>query len=480
MNLIDKLLIKSDQSIREAMNLIDQNAQGITFVVDEDRKLLGVATDGDLRRSLLEGCTLETNIKSAMNIDFTSLPITSEDSLIRKTFSSKLRMIPLCDESGNIVDVADSQRSHRIPLIEPNLSGREMEYVNNCIETNWISSQGSYVGLFEKQFEDMHVGMRALAVSNGTVALHLALSALGIKSGDEVILPNVTFAATINSVIYCNATPVLCEINSETMCIDPREVEKLVSDKTKAIIPVHLYGQVCNMEQLSLIAQKYNILMIEDCAEAIGSSIENIPVGTFCDASTFSFFGNKTISTGEGGMVLFKDEKIYSEAKILRDHGMTPGKRYWHDKVGFNYRLTNLQAAIGVAQMERLGEIIDRKRKIAKFYNEKFKNINEILQMPFEIEKTVHSNWLYTVVMRPEINRDLVMKKMLTKGIDTRPIFYPLHEMPPYREFSHSEVLNNSISCSHSGISFPSSITLKENELNFIADTFIEIIKKKT
>lgn len=475
MHALENLVVESFETIRSAMEKVSINASGICFVT-ESGKLVGVATDGDLRRALLSGMELNSLVTEAMNRQFVSLPVNSDDRTIRKAFSNKLKMIPLCDESGNLVDVADIYKSHRIPLLEPELIGRELEYVQDCIETNWISSQGRYVQHFEQEFDKLHSGMNSLTVSNGTVALHLALHALGVGVGDEVIVPNITFAATINSVLHCNATPVICEIDPLTLCIDPREVEKLISSSTKAILIVHLYGQVCEIDALQILAKERGLLLIEDCAEAIGSEWKGARVGCFGDASTFSFFGNKTISTGEGGMVMFKEKRIFDRARILRDHGMTPGKRYWHEEIGFNYRLTNLQAAIGVAQLERLPEIIQKKLAIAEKYSQKFMRNPKIVQLPKSTTDSLHSNWLYTIILDKEIDRNLIMSKMLEHGIDTRPIFYPLHEMPPYKSCRKSNSLASGIWASKHGLCLPSSVSLLDSEIEYIADVLINLI----
>lgn len=472
---LKKITILSGSTILQTMRVVNDNGFGICFVID-NKKLIGVVTDGDIRRALLKGQPTESVIDTVMNHKYLSLPVTSKDSLIRSKFSNKIKFIPLCDEIGNLVDVADIFKSHRIPVLEPSLSGREMEYVQDCIQSNWISSQGSYVTRFEKIFSKMHHKKHAIAVSNGTSALHLALLSLDIGSNDEVIVPNITFASSVNSIIYCDATPVLCEIDKNTWCVDPNEIEKLITDKTKAIMPVHLYGQVCEMDKIIKIAQKYNLKIIEDCAEAIGSTYNNKPVGVFGDASTFSFFGNKTISTGEGGMVIFPDIEIAQKARILRDHGMSPDKRYWHDKVGYNFRLTNIQAAIGVAQMERLDEIINRKINIAKAYDKKLSKIKGINKLPSHQKNIRHSNWLYTILLDKKFNRDVILKKLMNKGVDTRPVFYPLNSMPPYKNFRHSDKLVNSHNISNFGLSLPSASTLKDEDIDFVTKNLISLL----
>ena len=475
MNNIKKYTSSSSNNIAQVMKIIDHNGEGICFIL-ENEKLIGVVTDGDLRRSLIKGSEMSTNIKKVMNTDFISLPIHTNDNKIRSTFSKKLRIIPLCDNDNKLIDLADSFRSHRIPILEPSLKGNEIKYVSDCLETNWISSQGNYVNKFENIFNNLHQGYHSLAVSNGTVALHLALIALGVGKEDEVIVPNITFAASINSIIHSGATPVLCEIDEKSWCINVDEAEKLITKKTKAIMPVHLFGQVCDVEKIQALAKKYNLLIIEDCAEAIGSSFMQNSVGTFGDASTFSFFGNKTISTGEGGMVLFKDIKFAEKARQLRDHGMSKEKKYWHNVVGFNYRLTNIQAAIGVAQMERFNQIIKKKLEVAKFYSENLKHVKKIKMFPLVQKKIVHSNWVFTIVFDENVDRDKIIKSMITRGIDTRPVFYPLSSMPPYKKYRCSENLSSSIQISKFGLSLPSSVSIKLDEMNFVVNSLEKIL----
>lgn len=478
MDKIEELIVEAHQTIGEALQVIDRNARGICLVT-ETGKLVGVASDGDIRRGLIRNANLERPIREVMNRSFTALPVQSSEKQIRQNFSTRFRLIPLLNEVGKVVDVADVQRSHRIPVLEPHLSGNELEYVLDCVSSNWISSQGAYVHLFEKMFEEMHPGTQALAVSSGTTALHLALEALGLKEGDEVIVPNLTFAASINAVLYCRATPVLCEIDPVTWCLDTEEAEKMITPHTKVIMPIHLYGQVCQMDKIRDLAQSYQLLMIEDCAEAIGSQWRKQQVGTFGDAATFSFFGNKTISTGEGGMVLFRDPKVLQRARLLRDHGMMPGKHYWHEVVGFNYRLTNLQAAVGVAQLERFSSILGKKRQIAATYSENLTSVEGILQLPDENSEVFHSNWLYTVILTDNFDRNKIMKELLYHGIDTRPVFYPLHQMPPYQGYRTSEKLEHSIRISQQGLSLPSSASLKEEETDYVSKMLQQVLKEQ-
>ena len=461
------------------MAVIDKHAKRISFVL-EDGVLVGVITDGDIRRALLNNGKLKDPVHSAMNKQFVSFPVGAESKRIRERFNKRIRHIPLVDHKGSLVDVADPSGNFRISVLEPSLLGNELSYVTECIETNWISSQGKFVTQFEKAFEEFHHGSHALSVSNGTVALHLALISLGVGPGDEVIVPNLTFAASANAVIHAGASPVFCEINLKSWCLEPNEVKKLIGPNTKAIMPVHLYGQPCNMNSLKDICDEFNLLMIEDSAEALGSEWKGQRVGMFGDAATFSFFGNKTISTGEGGMIIFRDPEYADKARILRDHGMSKEKRYWHTKVGHNYRLTNLQAAIGVAQMEKIQYIIDKKLALYRLYNSLLKDVAGIKQLPLHVEGTLHSNWLYGIILNPNIHRDSLCDELLAQGIETRPFFYPLHCMPPYEGYKRSISLIASQQISKNGISLPSSVNLNEDNLLSIAKCLSEKLEKKS
>ena len=471
-------LVLVGDSIRDALRIIDQFAKKICYVIDNG-KLVGVATDGDIRRALLTGITLDEEISLVMNRNFVSFPYSADSKVIREKFSSKIRYIPLVNDLGELVDIADPFENYRISILEPHLKGNELNYVSDCIKTNWISSQGKYVSQFEGIFEDLHSGMHALAVSNGSVALHLVLVAFGLEKGDEVIVPNITFAASANSVIHAGGIPVFCEIDPVTWCMDPEEAKKLISPRTRAIMPVHLYGQPCNFPEFEKLCYENDLFMIEDCAEALGSEWQGRKVGTFGDASTFSFFGNKTVSTGEGGMVLFRDKKVFNQAKILRDHGMSKNKRYWHEVVGFNFRLTNLQAAIGVGQMERFEAIIEKKLSIFKIYQESLCGIPGIAMLPTKVEQTLHSNWLFGIVLDEDCDRDLIMNELLSYGVETRPFFYPLHNMDPYKNYKASASMKNSKRISLNGLSLPSSVNLSENEQSFITKTLVKVIEKR-
>ncbi len=477
---INELIVKANQTLKEALQLIDANAQGICFVTDDSGKLVGVLSDGDIRRAFLNGKNVNSLVSDSMQQQFTALDVSTPIDILQSKLSNKIRHIPLVDEKFHPVDYASHSRLHRIPIMEPLLTGNELAYVTDCIKTGWISSQGSYVKQFEKIIAEFCQMPHALAVSNGTVALHLALEALGIGEGDEVIVPDITFAASINAVIYCGATPVLVDITRDTWTMDISSLEKAITKKTKAIMPVHLYGHPCAMDELISIAKKNNLLIVEDCAESLGAEYKGKPTGSFSDAATFSFFGNKTITTGEGGMILFNDKNVYEKAAVLRDHGMSKQKKYWHEFIGYNYRLTNLQAAVGVAQMEKVETFVNAKRKLAARYNSVFSKQKGII-CPAEKDWAKNSYWLYTILIEKEfgISRDELISKLLKNGVETRPVFYPLHIMPPYIKYAGNNKFPNSDYVSQHGISLPSSVTLSDSELTSIENAIQSIFNAR-
>lgn len=475
---LDKMIVEISSTLRDAMKVIEENSQGICFVT-ENGVLKGVLSDGDIRRALIDGALIDHKLATIITGSFIALPVNASIEAIQKILGEGVEYIPLIDGSGVLTDYACSFRYHHVPLIQPVLDGNELEYVTECITTGWISSQGRYVSKFENNFCEYVGSNSALAVSNGTVALHLALLALGIGEGDEVLVPDLTFAATINAVLYVGATPVLVDIDKDTLGMDINLAENLITKKTKAIIPVHLYGHPVDMSAVINLRNKYGIKIIEDCAESLGSYFKGNHVGTFSDIATFSFFGNKTITTGEGGMLIFQDPEIKEKAAVLRDHGMSKERRYWHDLVGFNYRLTNIQAAIGVAQLERVKHFVEQKRWNALEYERRLSGIQNIT-LPRENGNVVNSYWFYAIVLNGSLSarRDEVIDLMLKCGIEARPIFYPLHDMPPYKKYIR-DGQNFPVACSASqgGICLPSAVTMTEKDIDKVCIVLKNILQ---
>ena len=477
--MLKDFLISENKLLKDALLLLEKNGRGTLFVIKNNNQLSGVMTDGDIRRYFLKNNQLNKKIKFIMNKKFNFF----YDNISKKTIFSRLnklkkknKYIPIVNKDKKIVDYASSQRLNMIPIYEPSLRGNESKYINNCISNNWISSSGGYVLNLEKKFASIFKSKNLILCSSGTAALHLALLSLGIKRGDEVIIPDLTFAAVINTIIQVGAKPVIVDVDKETWNIDFQEINKKISKKTKAIIVVHLFGNVCDIKKLKKILKIKKIKIIEDCAEAIGSKINKKFCGTEGDISTFSFFGNKTITTGEGGMLIFKNKIIKERAMLFRNHGMDINKKYWHILPGLNYRMTNLQAAIGLAQAERLNNIIKKKINISKYYMQKLEN--EKLVKFQKIPNNVRSTYWAVGVILTDKNIDLLefQKRLLMCGIETRGFFYPLTLQPPYKKFRSSEN-KNAYLLSKKGICLPSFVDINKKELDYIVKNFKKILK---
>jgi perosamine synthetase len=321
-----------------------------------------------------------------------------------------------------------------IPVYKPSLDGNEKKYLNECIETTWISSRGKFIDRFEHDFA-RYLGVDyATTTSNGTTALHLALLALGVGDRDEVIVPTLTYIASVNSIGYTGATPVFVDSEKKTWNMDIEDIKRKITKNTKAILVVHLYGHPCNMTEIATVAADNNLFVLEDCAEAIGAKVDNKYVGTFGDVSTFSFFGNKTITTGEGGMVVTNDNSLMQKVIKLKNQGINPRREYWHDVVGYNYRMTNMSAAIGCAQLERIDEIIAKKRHIAQCYKKEISTLDIVCQN--EMKGYVHSYWMFSVLFSNQEVRKRVREGLMQNSIETRPLFSPAHKMDIYRDGS--------------------------------------------
>jgi perosamine synthetase len=359
-----------------------------------------------------------------------------------------------------------------IPVYRPDLSGNERRYVLDCLETTWISSLGVYIERFEEAAGSA-IGVRhAIGVCNGTVALHLALHCLGIGPGDEVIVPTFTYIASVNAIAQTGATPVFAECRAWDWLLDPADASARITPRTKAILPVHLYGLACDMPALTELADNHRLAIVEDCAEAIGTTLHGQHVGTFGNVGTFSFFGNKTITTGEGGMLVTQDEILAKRLRIARGQGQSLTRRYWHETLGFNYRMTNIVAAIGLAQMERLEEILVRKRAIGIYYRTLLDELPVTLPQPSE--GTVRSDWLISVLLPPDTDRDRVMAEMSGRGVETRPVFYCANEMPMYATGERFPVSKD---IAARGISLPSYPMLTYQDIDRIVETLAEALR---
>jgi perosamine synthetase len=362
------------------------------------------------------------------------------------------------------------------PVSMPLLTGRELEYVTDAVKSGWISSLGPYVTRFESDFADFCGAAHAITVSNGTVALHLALHALGIGKGDEVIVPDLSFIATANAVLMTGATPIFCDINVESLCLDPEHLRALITPNTRAVIPVHLYGHPADMVAIQAIARTHGLSIIEDAAEAHGSAIGQDRVGGFGDCATFSFYANKNMTTGEGGMIVTNDNALAAEIRTLRDHAMSSEKRYWHDRMGFNYRMTNLQAALGCAQLEQIDDFLEMRRLLFSGYAERLSDVPG-LRLNREKVGTTNSYWMICAEIEgaEAKTRDRFCAGLRNHGVDTRPYFYPMSEMPYIHEPADTPVAHRLSAC---GFNLPTYLSLTAADLDVICDAVRVLMAK--
>jgi len=353
-----------------------------------------------------------------------------------------------------------------IPVYRPDLSGNEKKYVNECLDSTWVSSKGRFVEAFESAFADYVGAAFSTTACNGTASLHLALLALGITAGDEVIVPTLTYIASVNAITYVGAIPVFVDCREDSWQMDPDDVERKITDRTRAIMAVHLYGHPCDMDRLSAIADKRGVYLVEDCSEALGTLYRNRHVGLFGDVATFSFYGNKTITTGEGGMLVSNNEATVEMAVRFRGQGLAENAEYWHDLVGYNYRMTNICSAIGLAQLERVHEFVEKKRNIAQWYSEDLQGLPVTLHG--EYGDVRHSYWMCSLLVADPEDRDALRQSLASHDVETRPVFPPIHTMPMY--LTEGEVFPVSEQIAARGLNLPSWPGLTREQVRFISE----------
>lgn len=361
-----------------------------------------------------------------------------------------------------------------IPVSMPHISKREEDYVLKAVKSGWVSSLGEFISAFETAFADYCGVQYALTTSNGTTGLHLALASLGIGPGDEVIIPDLTFVATANAVAYTGAKPILADIDPETLCISASSVSGLINDRTRAIMPVHLYGHPADMDALNALASKHNLIVVEDAAEAHGAEYKGQRVGGLGRCGVFSFYGNKVITTGEGGMLTTNDHDLYIRAKALRDQAMSAERRYWHQEMGFNYRMTNMQAALGLAQLERIGDFLERRAEIMEWYRAAIETSDTVrLNRVQSWAKSIYWMVCLEVDWFDEEKRATFMRALWQRGIDTRPYFYPVSSMPMYSSPGFS-IANKKAMI---GINLPTYFDLTRDDVRRVSESVNKFLK---
>ena len=362
------------------------------------------------------------------------------------------------------------------PVAAPFFKGNEKKYVADCMDSTWISSKGKYITAFEEKFADFCGVEHAISVANGTMALHLCMLALGIRPEDEVIAPVFSYIATANCVSYVGAKPVFVDSEPLTWNIDPQKIEEAITPRTKAIIAVHIYGHPADMHAIMDIAERHGLYVIEDAAEAHGAQINDKRVGSFGHLAAFSFFGNKIITCGEGGMVITNDKVLAKTIRQLKGQGVDPERRYWFPVIGYNYRMTNIQAAIGLAQLENVDWHLAQRRRIANAYQTYLGQKKGIALQP-ELPGYKNSYWMTSLVLDESLpSRDKVFEHLSKQGIETRPFFYPAHELPIYKDCCKGQNFPVASRISRRGMNLPTSADLSENDIKFISGQLLSIV----
>lgn len=445
------------------------NGLGSCIVTDEDDTPIGRVSLEDLRLGLLSG---QASANPSIEDYITAMtPLTNVQPDQAVVPSATLEAI--LDGDGRLLNVRIDRSNQAIQVGKPTLSHVEFRAVMDAFLSSWISSKGPYVATFEKNFSEFIGVKHGVAVTNGTVALHLALVTLGIGPGDEVIVPDLTFAATINAVLYCGATPVIVDVDPATWGMSLETIARFCTSRTKAIIPVHLYGRPVEMPPIVKFARARGIAVIEDCAEAPGASYDGQLVGQFSDISCFSFYANKIVTSGEGGMCLTNSDRHSKVLRELRDHGMAPDRAYWHDYVGYNYRLTNLQAAIGQAQLQRVNDTLQRNRQLEALYRQALAGIPDVHfppPLPGEFRPVV---WLVSVQV-PAESRDKIIMAGKQARIEMRPFFYPLSALPPYKRFAKD--CAQSVNLSTTGLNLPTSNDVDSQVIARVVNVFQSVL----
>jgi perosamine synthetase len=365
-----------------------------------------------------------------------------------------------------------------IPVAEPALIGNERAYVIDCLDSTWISSRGAYIARFERAFAEFCGVRNAIACSSGTAALHLALLALGVGPGDEVIVPTLTYVATANAVMYCGAQPVFVDSEPATWNLDPALLEARITPRTRGIVVVHLYGHPADMQAVLDVARRHGLFVVEDAAEGLGAEARCRRVGAIGDLAAFSFYGNKIVTTGEGGMVTCDDDLLAARVQRFKEQGIALGRPYWAEVIGYNYRMTNIAAAIGLAQIEQVDWHLTRRRANAALYRAALKGC-ATLKLLGEQPWARHAYWMNCVLLAEDtpIGRDALIAAMAEQGIETRPVFYPLHTLPIYRNTAYEHAFPIAEALAARGLNLPSSALLSAEEIAYVAERLLTLVE---
>ena len=366
----------------------------------------------------------------------------------------------------------------KINVCEPLITKNAKKYINDCIDSEWISSAGKYLEDFEKKWSNYCGADEGIAVTNGTSALQVAFKSLNLQPGDEVIMPSFTIISCATAIIEAGGKPVLVDCYPDTWCLNIEQMKEKVNNRTKAILVVHMFGHPAEMDPIIKIVKRHNLYLVEDAAEAHGATYNNKRVGSFGDLACFSFYANKLITTGEGGMVLSNNKKLTKKIRSLRNLSFRSDRRFYHTEIGYNYRLTNMQAAIGISQIENLQNHIDIKRKNTFLYNNIIRKMDLPLRLPSENENSKSVFWMYGVVLKnKKLNAKILAEKLENRGIETRPLFLGMHQQPVLKKMKlfNNEKFPVTEELSRFGLYLPSGLKLNKKKIDFICNVLKDI-----
>lgn len=482
---IDSFLVRKDANIKDTMKIINKAGLGIVLVVDKDRHLVGVVTDGDIRRALLKG----KDFNSPINKIMTTNPLVASESvtaaeLLQLCLNKGVNQIPILDKDNRVLDIVLLSELKHIPLSAPDITHKEIEIVNKVLTTPYLS-----IGPKIKEFEEKiasFIGTRyAIAVNSGTSALHLCIRSLGIKDGDEVITSPFSFIASANCILFERGKPVFVDIDESTLCIDVNKIEEKISSRTKAILPVHIFGHPCKMDKIMEIARRHNLAVIEDTCEAIGTEFKGKKVGSLGTLGVFGFYPNKQITTAEGGMVVTNVKNLARLCQSLRNQGRDENNEDWlsHKRLGYNYRMSELSAALGLAQIGRIEEILKKRQHIAELYNRRLEKVKGITIL--YVAPEVKMSWFVYVIRLDtkcfsKDDRDEITRRLGLKGIECGEYFSPIHLQPFYVEMYGYKKGSFPITemVAQYTIALPFYNNLKEEEIDYICDTIKKVIRE--
>jgi perosamine synthetase len=455
-----RFVCKRSESLLSTIEKCLDNGTGHCFIVDDEDVVFGRIMLEEIASAILNG----TAPADLMNWPIT--PVSSPETRRRC-------VTPVLDAAGRLIAVRVDRVSEFVQVSRPHLGHAEFRAVLATFLSSWISSRGPHIAEFEEAFAAFVGTQHGIAVTSGTAALHLALLALGIGAGDEVIVPDLTFAATINAVCYCGAKPVIVDVDPVRWTMSPETIEPAITSRTKAIIPVHLYGRPAAMTQIAQLAQRSGIFIVEDCAEAHGARHDGRNVGQFGDVSCFSFYGNKPATTGEGGMCVTNSDALATKIRRLRSHGMVPDRWYWHEAIGFNYRMTNLQAAIGLEQIATIPQTLERNDRLLRKYRERLAEFSSVRFPPPLAANDEPITWLVCVQV-PVVHRAAILATARERDIELRPFFTPLTSMPIYREYLRD--CPHSAGLAATGLNLPTSDAVDDRVIEKIAGVFRDVL----